>query len=330
MARKEKQMKNESVADDNAASIAMKPTNKLQAMGMAVNLMGIMPDDMAINCFDQMVQQMTAGGESIPDHFAAQNAAGIQMKPSDAAPFAPAIQEAITEIFGDDKTLSEDFKTKAYTLFESAVNARVAGERATMSEELAEAFDEQLSETVEGLIENLDQYITYVAEEWKKDNEVAIESTLRTEMSEDFIVGLKDLFDAHYVDVPDEKVDVSNALAEKLAEAESKMNQIIEDNIQLLTQNEELIKDRMINDMSEGLVKTQAEKFRSLVEGFELDETFEDKMLVVKEKHFGVKPPKSTGVITEDVDEPLNEENVSRIDPVMQSYINASQMITRK
>jgi hypothetical protein len=322
----------EDQASDNAASIAMKPSNKMEAMKMAVNLIGIMPQDMAINCLDQMLQMIGQEAQNIPDSAAAHNAGTLAMKPSFAsAGMTESIKEAITEIFGGETELSDEFREKAETIFEAALSTRVALEREKMREELQEEADAQVDEALTTLTEQLDQYLDYITEAWVQENEVAIESTLKSEIMEELVYDLKEVLHNHNIEFPDDKVDVIEALGEKVEALEAQLNDAINQNLELAERLESVDKEELINRMTEGLVLTQKEKFKTLVEGidFETPETFERKLLVVKNKYFPTKGDKSTGILQEDVIENDTEEE-KKLDPVMDVYAKTlSHMIKR-
>jgi len=322
----------EDEAAQNAASIAMKPSNKMEAMQMAVNLIGIMDQNAAINCIDQMLQLIGQEAQNIPDGAAAHNASTLVMKPSFASATQESIKEAITEIFGGDKELSDEFRQKAETIFEVALSTRVAFEREKMKEELQEAADAQVDDAITTLTEQLDQYLDYITEAWVQENEVAIESTLKSEITEELLHDLTDVLRNHNIDFPSDKVDVIEALGEKVETLEAQLNDAINQNLELAERLEAFDKDALIDGMTEGLVLTQKEKFKTLVEGIEFEnpESFEKKLLVVKNKYFPTKGDKSTGILQEDVIENNDDEDKKVLDPKMNYYATAlSKMMSR-
>ena len=187
---------------------------------------------------------------------------------------------------GED--LSEDFKEKASTIFEAAVKSKTRDEIARLYQATVEEFDEKLEEAKEDMTDKIDTYLNYVVEEWTKENELAIERGLKGEIAEDFISGLKQLFEDHYIDVPDEKYDVLGAQSDKIAELEDKVNEVLEQNIVLKDKNGELVREHVVVEVSEDLTDTEVEKFKSLVEDMDFvdEDTFRAKLDTLKENYF--------------------------------------------
>jgi hypothetical protein len=179
------------------------------------------------------------------------------------------MKEDIDSLFSDDETISEDFKSRAATIFEARVFDRVA----QIQEQLESEYAGQLAEAVEvikeELTEKVDDYLNYVVEQWMDDNEIAVESGLRSEITEDFIAGLRNLFAENYINVPEDKVDLVEELASKVEELEEQLNEEIETNIQYRKQLTEAVKIQLVNEVCEGLTATQVEKIKSLVESVE-------------------------------------------------------------
>jgi hypothetical protein len=184
--------------------------------------------------------------------------------------------------------LSEEFKLKAATIFEAAVVARATPIIEEIEQELVEQFEIAIEEVKNELASKVDDYLNYMVEEWMKDNQLAIESGLRAEIAEGFIEGLKDLFVEHYIDIPTEKVDVVEELANKLEETEAALNEQINKSIELTKELNEQKKIEAIYTACEGLTQTQVEKLKSLAEGIEFttEEEFADKLDVLKESYF--------------------------------------------
>lgn len=244
---------------------------------------------------------------------AAANRATVAMKPSDAVGKG-AWKEDIDEMFGDD--LTEDFKERAEVVFEAAVNTRVNLETARLEEEyeakaaeLEEAFEAQLEEQTANLMEEmtnkLDQYLDYCVEQWMEDNKLAIENSLRADIAEDFMEALRNVFAEHYIRVPDEKIDLVAEMKAELDEVKTKLNETLDEKIQLQTIIDEASKEAAIEEVSEGLAETQIEKLKTLAEGIDYTdaETYRKKLEIVKEQYFTKKAaPASTGLITEEID----------------------------
>ena len=194
----------------------------------------------------------------------------------------------VTALVGDSE-LSEEFKTKASTIFEAAVNREVESRTKQFDENLNDMLVECTEEVMDGLTEQVDSYLDYVVEEWLQENEIAIESGIRAELTEDFIVGLKTLFTQHYVDIPDTKVDVLSELATKVEELEEKLNTQINENIELKKEVSSAERDELIRGVSTDLVETEVEKLKELSEGIEYDgddEEFTSKLQTLCESYF--------------------------------------------
>ena len=187
---------------------------------------------------------------------------------------------------GED--LSEEFKDKAATIFEAAVKSKTREEITRIHEGMTSEFEVKLEESVEALTEKVDTYLNYVVEEWTKENELAIERGLKGEIAEDFISGLKQLFEDHYIDVPDEKYDVLEAQSEKIAELEEKVNNVMEQNIALTSVKSGLVREQVISEACEDLTDTEIEKFKSLTEDVDFadEESFKAKLDTLKESYF--------------------------------------------
>jgi len=187
---------------------------------------------------------------------------------------------------GED--LSEDFKTKAGTVFEAAIKSKLRSEIDRIHEEVKSEKETEMETFKEELTEKVDTYLNYVVEEWTKENELAIERGLKGEIAEDFISGLKQLFEDHYIDVPDEKYDVLEAQSEKIAELEEKVNNVMEQNIALTSVKSGLVREQVISEACEELTDTEIEKFKSLTEDVDFadEESFKAKLDTLKESYF--------------------------------------------
>ena len=188
----------------------------------------------------------------------------------------------------DGEDLSEEFKDKAATIFEAAVKSKTREEISRIHETMTVEFEEKLEESVDTLTEKVDTYLNYVVEEWTKENELSIERGLKGEIAEDFISGLKQLFEDHYIDVPDEKYDVLEAQSEKIAELEEKVNSVMEQNIVLSNVKSGLVREQVISEACEDLTDTEIEKFKSLTEDIDFvdEESFMAKLDTLKESYF--------------------------------------------
>lgn len=200
---------------------------------------------------------------------------------------ASATMEDISALFGEEQ-LTEEFKTKATSLFEQVVVARVEQEVAAVKAQLEEEFEATKSTLKEELVEKVDSYLNYVVESWMKENELAVEEGLRNEVTEQFIEGMKNLFKEHYIEVPEEKFDVVADMQGQIEALEAKINEQIESRSSLQKEVNGLKREQIITAISEGLAATEVEKLKSLVESveFETAEQFEEKVTVVKENYF--------------------------------------------
>lgn len=188
------------------------------------------------------------------------------------------------------ESLSEEFKEKATTIFEAAVKAKLEEEVAILEQAYAETLEERVSEIVEQLSTDVDNYLNYVVEQWIEENEVAVESALRSELTEDFISGLRSLFAEHYIDVPEKKVNVVEELSNTVEELEEKLNEEIERNVSLTSALNESRKSDLVLSVCEGLTTTQAEKLKTLAENvaYTSDEEFVEKISTLRENYFPV------------------------------------------
>ena len=203
------------------------------------------------------------------------------------------MKEDIDSLFSDDSTISEEFKSKAATIFEARVLDRVSQIEEEIETKYANQLEEALSSIKSDLTEKVDDYLNYVVEQWLAENEIAIESGLRAELTEEFIAGLRNLFAEHYIDVPTEKVDLVDELAGKVEELESKLNEEIERGISYAKALVESRKQEITREVCEGLTTTQVEKIKSLAESveFSTEEEYKDKIETIRENYFpsGVK-----------------------------------------
>ena len=210
------------------------------------------------------------------------------------------VSEHLEALISGEGDLSEDFKRKAATVFEAAVKSKVRSEVERMEDEYKSELEENINTTKEELTEKVDSYMNYVVEEWMKENELAIERGLKGEIAEDFISGLKQLFEDHYVDVPDEKYDVLEAQSEKISELEGRINEMMEEQIQSKSVNSKLVKEQVVSEVTTDLAETEIEKFKSLIEDvdFSSEESYREKLGTLKESYF----PK-TQVLIETIDD---------------------------
>ena len=206
------------------------------------------------------------------------------------------MKEDVDALFADDSTISEEFKSKVSTIFEARVEDRVT----QIEEEIETRYAGMLEEAVESvkadLTEKVDDYLSYVVEQWMEENEIAIETGLRAELTEDFIGGLRNLFAEHYIDVPAEKVDLVDELAGKVEELESKLNEEIERGVSYAKALVESRKNEIAREIGEGLTATQAEKIKTLAESveFSTEDEYKSKLETLRENYFPSGTKKAT------------------------------------
>lgn len=273
---------------------------------------------------DVKTPQGTAAGEKSPAEGPGEGKKAPARKADKAA-----MKESIEEMFGG-QDLSEEFKEKATIVFEAAVNAKLNEEVERLEEEFETKLNEQAEIAVNDLVEKVDSYLDYVVEKWMEENELAIDSGIRTEMAESFMNGLHDLFVEHNVDISEEKADIVSEMAEELEAKEAKLAEAIEQTIALRKELAEAHVQDAFEEISEGLTETQAEKLEKLAEGIEYDtiEDYKHKVSIIKENYFGGK------ALTESVDEvdPIEEETAETryVDPAVASYVEAISKSLRK
>jgi len=258
---------------------------------------------------DDDSHKIHASGKA-PDN-SGKNKASISTKPSAASAKMEEVEETEEEVIAEEEqqeevsfeedidaifageTISEDFRTKATTIFEARVLDRVQQLEEEIETRYATMFEEAVEEIQKDLTEKVDDYLNYVVEQWMEENAIAIESGLRAELTEEFIAGLRNLFAEHYIDVPSEKVDLVDELATQVEELESKLNEEIERNIEYKKALVESVKLEIARDVCEGLTDTQAEKIKTLAESveFSTEDEYKEKLETIRENYFpsGVK-----------------------------------------
>ena len=202
------------------------------------------------------------------------------------------VEEDVNALLGGEE-LSEEFREKAKVIFEAALNSKVKEIQEALEVQYAEKLAEEKEGLKDTLTERVDAYLEYVCEEWMKENELAVEAGLKTEMTESFLEGMKGLFEEHYVTIPEDKYDVLESMVEKLDEMETKLNEQIDKNIDLNKRLAESTADSILDSISEGLAVTQKEKLASLAESveFESEAEYREKLETLKESYFSSKAP---------------------------------------
>lgn len=231
------------------------------------------------------------------------------------------IEDDIKALFSSDESLSEEFKKKAATIFEAAIITTVNEVLASISETVETTLEEESVSLREGMEEKLDNYLDYVVEEWMNENRVAIEGGLRTEIAEEFMGTIKKALEEHYIEVPEDRVDVLEELSQKVETLEETVDKEIEKNIKLQEEIESYQKESVFIEVSEDLSLADKEKLRNLSTklNFINEEDYQEKLETLKESYFSQDDDDLDSIIDEE--EPLQEElQVSRIDPVMEAY----------
>ena len=273
-----------------------------------------------------VVGQSTSAGMREEDETS--DNADVVAEDEDEVITAPAAID-LSPIFGDD--LSEDFKEKATSIFEAAVIARVNAEMDKVTSSLEETYAADVADYKEGIVEKIDSYLNYVVENYIRDNELAIENGLRTEIAEDFMAGLKVLFKEHYIEVPEEKYDVIGELQAKAEELEAKLDEAIGHNVDLNKEVTSLKRIAVVEELSKDLADTEAAKLGKLLEGvdFENEDLYREKVSVIKENYFP-KKQLTESKQTSQVQQTLIEDNGSTPDYTGDTVVNAyAQALSR-
>ena len=235
-------------------------------------------------------------------------------------------KDDLKALVNEEATLSDEFKQKAETIFEAAINTKINAEIDRLEEKYNEELSEEIESTKKDLVEKVDSYLNYVVEGWMEDNKLAIQNGLRTEIAEDFMNKLKDLFVESHIEVPEDKVDLVDELADNVEELEAKLNESTERSIQMAEELETYKRESVIREATKDLAETQVEKLKSLAENVDFDdeETFAQKVAQLKESYFS-KTAKTQEDIVEDDDSPVVESTGS-----MESYLKAIKKTANK
>jgi hypothetical protein len=241
------------------------------------------------------------------------------------------IEEDVEALLAGEE-LSEEFQEKARTIFETAIKTKVAEVQEELKAQYETTLEEEVSTIKEELTTRVDAYLEYVAEEWVKENQLAIEQGLKTEMTESFLTGMKGLFEEHYVTIPEEKYDVLSTMVEKLDEMEDKLNEQIKSNIALNQRLAESVADVIFSEVCEGLALSQKDKLASLAENVEFDseENYREKLVTLRKSYFSETASAQrdeSDTISEDSDMTVADDSVT---PLMESYLNTLGRVSKK
>jgi len=355
IAKKQLKEETEVVKEGTAAAESLKPNShpaedpksKAEMIAKMVGASLAMQDNDLLKHFNSMMSYHSQVGHGMGvGDVAGRNNATHDMHPSDAThehsygkekmatphlAVKEAIKQDVSKLLDGEDGLSGEFKDKATTLFEAAVDAQVNAILVEMEDTYNKRLDEEIQGLTEELLHGVDNYLDYVAKEWLTENQVAIESALRNQMTAEFIEGLRNLFLQHNANIPEEQVDIVDTLATKVDELESRVNDLITDNGSLKEKVAGYEKKEVVEKLSEGLTLQQTEKLRELSETVDADdiEAFTKKVTVIKESNF-VKgtPKKKTETLNEtmeavDEDNAPAEDNLKNLAPQMQSYMKA-------
>jgi hypothetical protein len=236
------------------------------------------------------------------------------------------MQEHLNALFNGE-SLTEDFMNKAKTIFEAAVNERVTVLREQVLAEAAAVVQEEVETAVNELAERLDDYLGYVVEEWMEENQLAVENGIRTEIAENFMSGLKELFETHYIEVPQEKYDVVDGLFAENEELEASLNEQIQNNIEMQKELLAYQAGQVFAQVADGLTDVEVEKFASLAEGVDFDslEQYQEKLNVLKESYFTSAP-----TVTNLVEETTNKQIPQETGSSMGAYLSTLDRLAKQ
>lgn len=285
--------------DETAAADTLKPSpSKAEMLATFTSLMAQLGKEDLSKFLNDALAQIGKEAEKTPSATApGQTGLGQMPMPKLVA------KEDVEEMFAGE-TLTEEFKEKTVTIFEAAVNARLTIEKARLEEETEKKIEEAVASFQNDLTAKVDQYMDYVVETWVKENEIALVESLRSEIAEEFIGGLHKLFTESYINIPEDKVDVLGELSARIEEIQAKLDEEINKNIELQNVINEAEKQTTFDEVAEGLVATQIEKFRTLSEGVDFADVdaYRKKLQVIKEQYFAKKEKPATNIVTEETE----------------------------
>lgn len=340
--------------EESAASDTLKPNsmpvgaaNKSAAIGKIINAVAGMDDPETINKFVATMELIGKEARNIPGDDAAKNKNTLNTKPSNAGvqlvtklesvddALSAVIKEDVTKLF-EGEELTEEFKDKVSTLVESAINLKVNKRIVELEEEFEKRYEEELEEIIEELADVTDKYLEAAVSEWLDENGVAIESSLKNDLTEQFLEGLKALFETHYITVPEDRVDIVQEMADRIEALELSQSSVMEDNERLMEELTQALAREKLAEMSRGLAASESEKLSELAESVEFDtlDEFSEKLSVLREQYFGTEvgsqSVSSKKVLFEE-NEVLEEETTGqKVAGPMASYVNTLTRTIRK
>lgn len=332
----------ESLEEASAAAATLSPSaSKSQMLSdLMSKVAGMTKQDLSA-FLDKTLAQVGKEADSVSDTSAknkssVSNSGAGTPSPRVAVP-AKAMKEDLEAMFADQDDLSEEFRTQATTIFEAAVNNRVQLELAEMQEQFDAQLDEEVTNAVSELHEQVEKYMDHVVDTWMEENQVALENNFRVQTTESFIEGLKNLFAESYIEVPEEKVNLVDELAEQVIQLEEALESVQAENVELSRVISEATVEATFDEVSEGLVQTQVEKLRALAEGVEFNsaEEYAEKLKIIKGQYFTESAKDTegfTGLINEEVSVGSNDdvEEQQQVHPDMKPYFDALSRTIRK
>ena len=295
------------------------PKTKAGMIAAMVNAMGNMKKDQVNAMYDKTLNMSTGEEDFAGEPIAEEEKQEVQVEVD--------FKEDLKALVNEEATLSDDFKQKAETIFEAAINTKVNAEIDRLEEKYNEELSEEIESTKKDLVEKVDSYLNYVVEGWMEENKLAIQNGLRTEIAEDFMTKLKGLFEESYIEVPEGKVDLVDELAANVEELEDGLNKATESNIKMNEELETYKREAIIREASKGLAETEVEKLKGLAENvdFENEETFAQKVAQLKESYFAKAKTNSGEEAIEENDTPTVETS-----DTMASYLSAMKKQLKK
>lgn len=310
----------ETEIDESAGSDTLKPGSqggtKTEMLATFTSLLAQLGKEDLTSLFNDSIKKYS------PDNVPSATAPGKTGMPQ-MAMAKLGVKEDLDAMFASDSDLTEDFKERASTIFEAAIELRANLEIARLEEEYSSALEEEVATIKEDLSTKVDQYLNYVVEQWIEENEIAIETSLRADIAEDFMQGLYNLFAESNIHVPEEKIDVLGELHDKILELESALDESINSQLELKAIINEAEKEAAFDEVCEGLAATQVEKLRTLAEGVEFNDmaSYSRKLDILKDKYFTEKKITSTNIITETVE--ASQEPAASVPAEMSQYVSA-------
>lgn len=337
--------------DESAASETLKPNsmpagpaNKAASISKIVDAMAGM-DKETINKFVATINQIGHEADLIPGGDAAKNKSTLSTKPSAAgvqlvtklesveSSVADLIKEDVSEIF-EGQDLSEDFKSKVSTLIESVINLKTAQRIVAIEEEYEARYNEEMDTIAENLTETLDDYLNYSVGEWLNQNKVAVESAVRADLAEGFMESLKALLTTHYIDVPNDRVDIIEEMNERIEELELFASEKLDEIEALKTDLVKKEAEAVVAEAAKGLTESDAEKLTKLSESVEFTsiDDLKSKVGILKEQHFKVEPakPSTPAVLFEEAEKIVEEEETKKLRGPMDAYVQSISRTIRK